>query len=200
MAKHESLDQLTAAVAQAELIPEGRPLTTEEILGLDGLAARLRRQFSSDRSVEITSLLRRVSGVRTGKRVAVVPVVPVPPPSPVAGRGKRKRQGKNRVAKIRKLAVKLNRISAAGSPMSEPDAQALNGIVDQLRVLADTDNRAMSLWLRARDTRDYLNGKPSGPGRDRSGVPLAGLIGAPRGLDNAKREVSGGLPGTRRGH
>lgn len=113
-------------------------------------------------------------------------------------RSRRRTQAKSRLT--RELTVELNRITAAGRPMSAPDAQALDDVVERLRVLAESFNPAMPLWLRARDTRDYLNGKRSHPGRDRSGVPVAGEIGASRGLDNAKQQVSGGLPGTRRGH
>ena len=68
MAKRETLDQFTAAVAHAELIPAGRPLTVGETEMLDDLAARLRKQFFGDRSDDIRDLLRRVSAVRTGKR------------------------------------------------------------------------------------------------------------------------------------
>jgi len=73
VAKRGTLDQLTAAVAHAELIPTNRPLTAGEIALLDDLAAQLRAAFFSDRSEEITGLLRRVSAVRTGKRDAGVP-------------------------------------------------------------------------------------------------------------------------------
>lgn len=117
-----------------------------------------------------------------------------------AEKRKRRRRTKGKGRLTRELTVELDRISDAGRPMSKDDAQALDDVVEQLRVLAQSFNQAMPLWLRARDTRDYMNGKPPGPGRDRSGVPVAGLISAPRGLDNAKRQVQGGLPGTRRGH
>lgn len=96
--------------------------------------------------------------------------------------------------------AELHRISAAGRPISKADAEALDGIVEQLRILADTDQRAGHTRLRAREVREYLTGKSADPDRDRSGVPVAGRISAPRGLDLAKREVLGGLPSSRRGH
>ncbi|MGV0838485.1 hypothetical protein [Mycolicibacterium thermoresistibile] len=191
--------KLTAEVSRAELIPAGRPLAAEEILWLDGLAARLRRQFSRDRSAGTMGLLRRVSGVRTGMRVAVPAPTQAAASPPAAARRKRKTKDRP-TPNTRELAFELDRISAAGRPMSEPDAQALDDIVGQLWLLTNSSKRARLLWLRARDVREYLTGKSSDPDRDRSGVPVAGRISAPRGLDSAKRKVSGGLPGTRRGH
>ncbi|NOQ58437.1 hypothetical protein [Mycolicibacterium fortuitum] len=201
MAKRETLRALTAAVAHAEVIPADRPLTREEINLLDHLAARLRKQFFGDRSEEIQDLLRRVSAVRTGKRDTTKTTKPTPAAkSPAA----KKRQPPSQKTKNKKSANKLNaelhRISAAGRPISKADAAVLDGIVEQLRVLADGDRRVRLLWLRALDVREYLTGKSSVPDRDRSGVPSAGRVGRPRGLDLARREVLGGLPSSRRGH
>lgn len=205
VAQTPKLDQLTAEVAQAELIPAGQPPTAEEIELLDDLAARLRKQFFGDRSEAVRDLLSRVSAIRTGKRDTAPPT-----PSPAVATPKSKltnaKPTKVKVKKpaekksAHKLSIELHRISAAGRPISRADAEALDGIVEQLQILADTDRRAGHTWLRAREVREYLTGKSSDPDRDRSGVPVAGRISAPRGLDNAKREVLGGLPGTRRGH
>lgn len=117
-----------------------------------------------------------------------------------AEKRKRRRKTQEKRRRTQELAAELDRISAAGRPMSEADAKALDDVVEQLRVLDDSFSGARSVWLRARDTRDYLTGKPPRPDRDRSGVLVAGRIGAPRGLENAKQQVRGGLPGTRRGH
>lgn len=73
MAKRETLDQLVAAAAPAELIPADRELTAGEIELVDDLAARLRRVFLKDPSEEIHDLLRWVSAVRTGKRDPALP-------------------------------------------------------------------------------------------------------------------------------
>ncbi|MBE5488553.1 hypothetical protein E3G71_001054 [Mycobacteroides abscessus] len=201
MAKRETLRALTAAVAHAEVIPADRPLTREEINLLDHLAARLRKQFFGDRSEEIQDLLRRVSAVRTGKRDTTKTTKPTPAAKAPAAK---KRQPPSQKTKNKKSANKLNaelhRISAAGRPISKADAAALDGIVEQLRALADADRRVRLLWLRALDVREYLTGKSSVADRDRSGVPSAGRVGRPRGLDLARREVLGGLPSSRRGH
>jgi len=114
---------------------------------------------------------------------------------------KRRRRSRTQAKRqrTRELTAELNRI-AAGPAFSDADAQALDDVVEELRMIAQSFNGAVSVWLRARDTRSYLAGTPSQPGRDRSGVPMAGRIKAPRGLQNAQREVSGGLPGTQRRH
>lgn len=205
MAQTPKLDQLTAEVDQAELIPAGQSLTAAGIELLDALAARLRKQFFGDRSDAVRDLLRRVSAIRTGKRDTAPPT-----PSPAVATPKSKltnaKPTKVKVKKTKnkksanKLNAELHRISAAGRPISKVDAEALDGIVEQLRVLAEADRRVRLLWLRALDAREYLTGKSSVPDRDRSGVPSAGRTGRSRGLDLAKREVLGGLPGTRRGH
>lgn len=201
MAKRESLRALTVAVAHAEVIPADRPLTREEINLLDHLAARLRKQFFGDRSEEIQDLLRRVSAVRTGTRDTTKTTKRTPAAKAPAAK---KRQPPTQKTKNKKSANKVNaelhRISVAGRPISKADAAALDGIVEQLRVLADGDRRVRLLWLRALDVREYLTGKSSVPDRDRSGVPSAGRVGRPRGLDLARREVLGGLPASRRGH
>ncbi|SIG32279.1 hypothetical protein [Mycobacteroides abscessus] len=201
MAKRETLRALTAAVAHAEVIPADRPLTREEINLLDHLAARLRKQFFGDRSEEIQDLLRRVSAVRTGKRDTTTTTKVTPAAKAPAAK---KRQPPSQKTKNKKSANKLNaelhRISGAGRPISKADAVALDGIVEQLCVLAEADRRVRLLWLRALDVREYLTGKSSVPDRDRSGVPSAGRVGRPRGLDLARREVLGGLPSSRRGH
>ncbi|MFV8137441.1 hypothetical protein ACNQR7_07705 [Mycolicibacterium senegalense] len=206
MAKRESLRALTAAVAHAELIPAGRPLTREEITLLDHLSARLRKHFFGDRSGAVRDLLSRVSAVRTGSRdtsVTAKPTAAATSPAPAKKAAKKRRppaQKTTNKKSANKLNAELHRISAAGRPISKADAAALDGIVEQLRVLAEVDRRMRLLWLRALDVREYLTGKSSVPDRDRSGVPSAGRIGRSRGLDLAKREVLGGLPSSRRGH
>lgn len=202
MAKRESLRALTVAVAHAELIPTGRPLTREEINLLDHLAARMRKHYFGDRSDDIRDLLSRVSVIRTGKRDTTVKAKATAAAvrrAPAAKKRQPAQKTKNKKS-ANKLNAELHSISAAGRPISKVDAVALDGIVEQLRVLADTDRRMRLLWLRALDVREYLTGKSSVPDRDRSGVPSAGRIGRSRGLDLAKREVLGGLPSTRRGH
>lgn len=70
----------------------------------------------------------------------------------------------------------------------------------ELEAMSRTQRRARLLWTQALDTRAYLAGRSAVPDLDRSGVPSAGRVGRSRGLDMAKREVLGGLPGTRRAH
>ncbi len=200
MAKRESLRTLTAAVAHAEVIPAGRPLSREEIALLDRLAARLTTHLFGDRSEKITDLLRRVSAVRTGKRETTLGSVESKLSAPTAKKRPPARQKKKEKKTAHKLAIELHRISAAGRPIGNADAVALDGIVEASRLLAVTDRRARLLWLRALDIREYLTGTSSDPDRDRSGVPSAGRIGRSRGLDLAKREVLGGLPSSRRRH
>lgn len=215
LANKSKLDQLTAAVAQAELIPTGRFLAALEIELLDDLAARLRQQFFGDRSEEITDLLRRVSVIRTYKRDApggftalapatVTPTAPLAPP-PAADELKRKKKSKG-VARAQQKArththsFELRRIAQAGRPMTPSDAQTLDRLIIELEAMSRTVPIARTLWTQALDIRAYLTGKSATPDRDRSGVPSAGRIGQSRGLDMARREVSGGLPASRRGH
>lgn len=203
MAKRESMRALTVAVAAAELIPTGRPLTREEINLLDHLATRLRKHYFGDRSDDIRDLLSRVSMIRTGKRDTTVKAKATAAAvrrTPAAKKTQPPAQKTKNKKSVNKLNAALHRISAAGRPISKVDAVALDGIVEQLRVLTDADRRVRLLWLRALDVREYLTGKSSVPDLDRSGVPSAGRIGRSRGLDLAKREVLGGLPSTRRGH
>lgn len=208
-------EQLSAEVARAELIPRGRFLTAEEIELLDDLAARLRQNFSDDRSEMFRDLLDRVSAVRTYSRDE-----PVSRPAPVrvtsrrnktttaatvaASKSDRKKakepsRGEQK-AQTRRYSLELRRIAQAGRPMSPADAQILNKLVGEIEVLSRTVPMARTLLTQALDTRAYLTGRSSAPDRDRSGVPSAGRINQPRGLTMARREVSGGLPGTRRGH
>lgn len=206
VAQTPKLDQLTAEVDRAEGIPVGRSLTAAEIELLDALAARLRKHFFGDRSDAVRDLLSRVSAVRTGTRdtaVTAKPTVAATSPAPAKKAAKKRRppaQKTTNKKSANKLNAELHRISAAGRPISKADVEALDSIVEQLRVLAEADRRVRLLWLRALDVREYLTGKSSVPDRDRSGVPSAGRIGRSRGLDLAKREVLGGLPSSRRGH
>lgn len=110
MTEPSKYEQLTAEVAEAELIPTGRFLSAEEIELLEVLATRLRAALVGDGSEEITRLLRRVSAIRTyarrshatstsatatGKRPATptaterAAATPIPPP---AGTGTSKRK------------------------------------------------------------------------------------------------------------
>lgn len=204
MAKTSKFDQLVAAVTHAELIPANRNLTAGEIELLDDLSARLRQQFFGDRSEEVRDLLRRVSAVRTGKRDSPISAAPAAA-TPTASPSKRKKnsKGPSRGAQrqsTRTHSLELRRIAQAGRPMAPSDAEALNQIIAELEALSRKAPIARTLWTQALDTRAYLTGGSAAPDRDRSGVPSAGRISAPRGLDRAKREVLGGLPGTRRGH
>jgi hypothetical protein len=113
---------------------------------------------------------------------------------------KRRRRTQAKRQRTQELTAELDRIVAAGAPLSDVDVQVLDAVVEQLRVLAESFNGAVPVWLRARDTRNCFTGKPPQPGRDRSGIPTAGRIRAPRGLEDAQWKVSGGLPGTQRRH
>lgn len=207
MAKTSKFDQLVAAVTHAELIPANRNLTAGEIELLDDLSARLRAYFFGNPSEKVNDLLRRVSAVRTGKRdspisAAAAPATSTAPPADSASKRKNSK-GPSRGAQrqsTRTHSLELRRIAQAGRPMAPSDAEALNQIIAELEALSRKAPIARTLWTQALDTRAYLTGRSAAPERDRSGVPSAGRISAPRGLDRAKREVLGGLPGTRRGH
>jgi hypothetical protein len=194
--KKTKLQLLTEKVVRAERIPTDRQLTAEEIGWLDDLSARLRAAYFGGK--QYMPLLKRVSAVRTGNRnprdveLRRIPAEPNRMGSPpVAKKNKRE---------YRRLAAELHRITVAGRPPSAADTLALDDLVEELRVLATDNKSSRLLWLRAQDAREYLTGKSSAPDRDRSGVPSAGLVGRPRGLDLARREVLGGLPSSRRGH
>lgn len=208
MAKTSKFDQLVAAVTHAELIPANRNLTAGEIELLDDLSARLRAYSFGNPSQKVNDLLRRVSAVRTGKRdspisAAAAPATSTAPPTASPSKRKKNSKGPSRGAQrqsTRTHSLELRRIAQAGRPMAPSDAEALNQIIAELEALSRKAPIARTLWTQALDTRAYLTGGSAAPDRDRSGVPSAGRISAPRGLDSAKREVLGGLPGTRRGH
>lgn len=223
MTEPPKYEQLTAEVADAELIPTGRFLSAEEIELLEDLATRLRAALIGDGSEEITRLLRRVSAIRTyarrshatstsatatGKRPATptategAAATPIPPPAGTRT-SKRKKKGPSRgtqKARTQGYSLQLRRIAQAGRPMIPSDAQTLNRLIAELEALSRRVPMARMLYTQALDTRAYLTGGSSAPDRDRSGVPSAGWISRPRGLDMPRRGVSGGLPGTRRGH
>lgn len=214
MAAMSKFEQLVKEVAQAELIPTDRALTAEEIARLDDLAARLRAKFFGDRTEEIRQLLRRVSNLRIGKRPKEIDspaISTAPAPAAVVASlipKKKSRQRKKPKTPVRspqrqethQHSVTLRRIALAGRPISPSDSATLDALVCELEKLSRTNPRARTLWVQAQETRSYLTGASSDPTRDRSGVPSAGQISAPRGLERARREVSGGLPGTRRAH
>lgn len=202
MAKPPKYELFTAEVVQAELIPEGRSLTAEEIERLDALATRLRLKFSTTGSPQLRILLRRVTAVRNGTRR------PTPPNPASAAKPKRKKAKTEETelshaeqkAATQSHSLQLLRIAQTGRPMTAADAQILDRLITELETLSRTVPMARTLWTRALDTRAHLTGGSDTPDRDRSGVPSAGRISAPRGLDMGWREVSGGAPGTRRGH
>ncbi|SIF61281.1 Uncharacterised protein [Mycobacteroides abscessus subsp. abscessus] len=201
MAKPPKHAQFTAEVAQAELIPADRPLTAEEIERLDALATRLRLKFSTTGSPQLRILLRRVTAVRNGTRR------PTPPNPASAAKMKKKAKTEEtepshaeQKAATQSHSLQLLRIAQAGRPMTPSDAQTLDRLIAELETLSRTVPLARTLWTQALDTRAHLTGGSDTPDRDRSGVPSAGRISAPRGLDMGWREVSGGAPGTRRGH
>lgn len=206
MAKTSKFDQLVAAVTHAELIPSNRNLTAGEIELLDDLSARLRAYFFGNPSEKVNDLLRRVSAVRTRDSTisaAPAPAMPTTPPAGFASKRKRNAERPSRGAQrqsTRTQSLELRRIAQAGRPMAPSDAETLNQIIVELEALSRKVPMARTLWTQALDTRAYLTGGSAAPDRDRSGVPSAGRISAARGLDSAKREVLGGLPGTRRGH
>lgn len=204
MAKPPKYAPFTAEVVQAERIPEGRPLSAEEIELLDALATRLRLKFSTTGSAEIRLLLRRVTAVRNGTRR------PAPQTLAAARKAKRTKTSKNeneegpshaeQKARTQGYSLQLLRIAQGGRPMTPTDAQTLNRLIAELEALSRTVPMARTLWTQALDTRAHLTGGSDTPDRDRSGVPSAGEIGQARGLEMGWREVSGGAPGTRRGH
>lgn len=203
MAKPPKHAQFTAEVAQAELIPADRPLTAEEIERLDALATRLRLKFSTTGSPQLRILLRRVTAVRNGTRR------PTPPNAASTTKPKRKKKATTeetepshaeQKAATQSHSLQLLRIAQAGRPMTPSDSQTLDRLIAELETLSRTVPLARTLWTQALDTRAHLAGGSDTPDRDRSGVPSAGRISAARGLDMGWREVSGGAPGTRRGH
>lgn len=125
MAKPPKYELFTAEVAQAELIPEGRSLTAEEIERLGALATRLRLKFSTTGSPQLRILLRRVTAVRNGTRR------PTPPNPASATKPKRKKKPKTEETELshaeqkaatQSHSLQLLRIAQAGRPMTPSDA------------------------------------------------------------------------------
>lgn len=105
---------------------------------------------------------------------------------------------KNKKEQLRTLAAELHRISTADRPLSSTDVRALDGLVENLANASDTDRAARLLWLRASLIQEHLTGQSTASVRDRSGLPAAADVGRVRGLTQARYEVLGGLPRSRR--
>lgn len=101
---------------------------------------------------------------------------------------------------LKTLAAELHRVTTADRPLSSTDVQALNDLVEELAKRAATDRAARHLWLRASFIQGHLTGQSTASVRDRSGLPAAADVGRVRGLSQARHEVLGGLPGSRRRH
>ncbi len=101
---------------------------------------------------------------------------------------------------LKTLAASLHRISTADRPLSLTDVQALHDLVADLAKRASTDLAARLLWLRASFIQEHLTGQSTVSVRDGSGLPAAADVGRVRGLTQARHEVLGGLPGSRRRH
>lgn len=199
MAKPPKHAQFTAEVTQAELIPEGRALTAGEIEMLDALATRLRAKFNATGSAKIRLLLRRVTAVRNGTRRPTPPTKPARTTKPKVDEEVGPSHAEQR-SLTQGHSLELRRIAQGSRPMTSSDAQTLDRLIAELETLSRTMPMARTLWTQALETRAYLTGGSDTPDRDRSGVPSAGEISQARGLEMGWREVSGGAPGTRRGH
>lgn len=221
MAKRESLRALTAAVAHAELIPAGRPLTAEEIALLDDLAARLRKQFFGDRSDAVRDLLSRVSAVRTGKRdtnVIAKPSTAATSPAPAKKRPAKPKESRKAPVKqnltneipavghpgkgFGRIYNELTRFAATKRRLKPAELARLDELVTETATLAKGDRYYRKLHQRAKliqkDKTPPPKPAPPQPEGLRAVLP-AGLASSSR-LTQGGREVLGGLPGTRRGH
>ena len=101
---------------------------------------------------------------------------------------------------LRTLAASLHRISIADRSLSSTDVQALDDLVADLAKRGTTDRAARLLWLRACFIQEHLTGQSTASVRDWSGLPAAANVGRVRGLTQARHEILGGLPGSRRRH
>ncbi|MFL0156547.1 hypothetical protein [Mycobacteroides chelonae] len=222
MAKRESLRALNAAVAHAELIPAGRPLTREEIELLDHLAVRLRRQFFGDRSAEITALLRRVSAVRTGKRdttVTAKPSAAATSPAPVKKRPAKPKEPRKAPVKqsltneipaaaghpgegFGRIYNELTRFAATKRRLKPAELARLDELVTETATLAKGDRYYRKLHQRAKLIQKGKTPPPQPAPPQPEGLRAvlpAGLASSSR-LTQGGREVLGGLPSSRRGH
>lgn len=195
MANRETLDQLTAAVAHAELIPTNRPLTTGEIELLDDLNARLRPALASHR-VEIIGLLRRVSAVRRNRDTGVrAPATQ----SPAAKKPAKVKSSKPNGTTIEQIHSELSEMATTQKlgTLGRKRRERLDEIVNDAAKLVWKGPQYRWLYERALQIQEKTM-RPPRPKSNRRVGP-AGLVQNP-GLSQGGREVFGGLPSSRRGH
>lgn len=223
MAKRESLRALTVAVAHAELIPAGRPLTREEIALLDGLAARLRKHFFGDRSDAVRDLLSRVSAVRTGKRdttVSAKPSTAATSPAPAKKRPAKPKEPRKAPVKqnltneipaaaaghpgkgFGRIYNELTRFAATKRRLKPAELARLDELVTETATLAKGDRYYRKLHQRAKLIQKGKTPppQPAPPQPEGLRAVLPAGLASSSGLTYGGREVLGGAPASRRGH
>ncbi|MCG7594592.1 hypothetical protein [Mycobacterium sp. PSTR-4-N] len=195
MAKLKTLDRLTAAVVQAELIPTNRPLTTGEIELLDDINAQLRPELASHRG-EVIGLLRRVSAVRRNRETGVSASATH---SQAAKKPVKVQNSKAKGTSIGQIHAELSQMATTqkSGTLGRKRRERLNKIINDAAKLTWKGPQYKRLYERALQIQEK-DMRPSRPKRSRRVGP-SGLVQNP-GLSEGGREVLGGLPSSRRGH
>ncbi|MCX5044690.1 hypothetical protein OG921_16105 [Aldersonia sp. NBC_00410] len=200
MAEKTKYQQLSEDVGRAEEITADREPTAGEVQQVDHLVARLRASASGGKRYR--NLYERATAVQA--RIGDLRDIQQP-----AGKADPDDTGEPPAAKKKgrgfgRIYSELDRIAAITRPLKPEELQRLDDVVEETRTIAATDNSKMyrRLHQRAKLIQKSKVPPPKPLPRQMEGLRAvlpAGLVGSPR-LEQARRQVLGGLPSSRRGH